>query len=155
MTAAPRRVNVRGIIFRNGELLAQQLKPGADGTAREYWCTPGGGVDDGELLLDGLHREMIEETGIAPKIGKLLFIQQFHDGTKEQLEFFFHIENPEDYETIDLSATSHGVAEVAKVAFINPRAAHVLPQFLTTIDIASYITDTRSVFVNSELAKSL
>jgi uncharacterized protein with ACT and thioredoxin-like domain len=51
---------------------------------------------------------MIEETGIAPKIGKLLFIQQFDDGEKEHLEFFFHIENVEDYEIVDLEATSHG-----------------------------------------------
>jgi ADP-ribose pyrophosphatase YjhB (NUDIX family) len=149
----PRRVNVRGIIFKDRRLLAQQLTPGSDGTIRNYWCTPGGGIDDGESLHDGLYREMIEETGIAPKIGKLLFVQQFHDGAKEQLEFFFHIENPDDYETIDLTVTSHGLAEISNVAFINPTKVNVLPKFLTMIDIRAYIDGTLPVYIDSELAK--
>lgn len=149
--ATPRRINVRGIIFKDGKLLAQQLTPGSDGKARDYWCTPGGGIDDGESLHVGLHREMIEETGIAPKIGKLLFIQQFHDGTKEQLEFFFHIENPDDYEMIDLSATSHGLQEVANVAFVDPAAHTLLPAFLTTVDIQQHLDTTLPVRIESEL----
>ena len=152
MTTYPRRINVRAIIFKDGKLLAQQLTPGSDGKTRDYWCTPGGGIDDGESLYDGLHREMIEETGIAPKIGKLLFIQQFHDGEKEQLEFFFHIENPEDYETIDLEATSHGVAEITKVDFIDPATSNILPAFLRTLDVQSYIDETLPVRIESELA---
>lgn len=148
----PRRVNVRGIIFKDGKLLAQQLTPGSDGIARNYWCTPGGGLEDGESLHQGLYREMIEETGIAPKIGKLLFIQQFHDGMKEQLEFFFHIENPDDYKSIDLSITSHGVAEITNVAYVEPANVILLPKFLTTLDIRSYIDDTLPVRIESELA---
>lgn len=148
-----RRVNVRGIIFKDGKLLAQQLTPGDDGLARNYWCTPGGGLDDGESLHQGLHREMIEETGITPKIGKLLFIQQFHDGIKEQLEFFFHIENPDDYVAIDLAATSHGLTEITNVAFINPMKVHVLPKFLSDIDIFSYIQGDLPVRIETELIK--
>jgi 8-oxo-dGTP pyrophosphatase MutT (NUDIX family) len=147
----PRRVNVRGIIFNDGKLFCQQLKPGADGAVRDYWCTPGGGLDDGESLHDGLHREMIEETGIAPKIGKLLFVQQFHDGQKEQLEFFFHIENSEDYKIIDLAATSHGDLEVAHCEFVDPASHHVLPLLLQSIDIASHIATDQPVLVDSEL----
>lgn len=150
---AYRRINVRGIIYKNGQLLCQQLKPGAGEAVRDYWCTPGGGLDDGESLHQGLHREMIEETGIAPKIGKLPFVQQFHDGTKEQLEFFFHIENPDDYEAIDLSATSHGEAEISKVAFINPAQHTVLPKYLTTLDIQAYTDGVMPVLIDSELAE--
>lgn len=150
MTTLRRRVNVRGIIFKDGKLLVQQLTPGSDGKARNYWCTPGGGIDDGESLYEGLHREMIEETGIAPKIGKLLFIQQFYDGEKEQLEFFFHIENPEDYDKIDLTVTSHGLAEVSIVDFIDLKALNVLPTFLTTLDIQPYLDGTLPVRIESE-----
>lgn len=147
----PRRINVRGIIFKDGTLLAQQLTLGSDGIIRDYWCTPGGGLDDGESLHAGLHREMIEETGIAPKIGKLLFIQQFHDGKKEQLEFFFHIENPDDYVTIDLAATSHGEAEITAVEFIDPTTANLLPNFLTKINIHQHVDSPLPVFIDSEL----
>lgn len=147
-----RRVATRGIIFKDGKLLCQQLKASADGGARDYWCTPGGGLDIGESLSAGLHREMIEETGIAPRIGKLLFIQQFsEDGLKEQMEFFFHIENPEDYETIDLTTTSHGELEIEHVEFVDPKVHTVLPAFLKELDIQSYIDTDKPVFIYTEL----
>lgn len=148
-----RRVATRAIIYKDGKLLCQQLTAGKTGKGRDYWCTPGGGLDIGESLEAGLHREMIEETGIAPKIGKLLFVQQFSEnGKKEQMEFFFHVENPEDYHTIDLAATSHGLLEVERVAFIDPKIENVLPAFLRDIDIQSYIDDTQPVMVYNELA---
>jgi 8-oxo-dGTP pyrophosphatase MutT (NUDIX family) len=144
-------VNVRGIIFKDGKLLCQQLKPGSDGLARDYWCTPGGGLDDNEPLYEGLHREMIEETGIAPRIGKLLFVHQFNDGKKEQLEFFFHIENPEDYAMIDLTETSHGDIEIDIVEFIVPDKHNVLPAFLQTLDIQAHIDNDQPTFISNEL----
>lgn len=149
--STPRRVNVRGIIFNNGKLFCQQLKPGIDKALRDYWCTPGGGLNEGESLHDGLRRELIEETGIMPKIGKLLLVQQFHDGKKEQLEFFFHIENPEDYRIIDLAATSHGELEIAHCEFVDPAAHHILPALLQTLDIASHIQMVYPVLIDSEL----
>jgi ADP-ribose pyrophosphatase YjhB (NUDIX family) len=146
-----RRVATRGIIFKDGKLLCQRLK-----TYRHqevsYWCTPGGGLDHSESLHAGLHREMIEETGIAPKIGKLLFVQQFsEDGLKEQMEFFFHIENPEDYFSIDLSSTSHGLIEVEHVEFIDPKSENILPAFLQKIDIETAINTHRPVLIYNEL----
>lgn len=147
-----RRVSTRGIIFKDGKLLCQRLKNSADGVVRDYWCTPGGGLDIGESLTDGLYREMIEETGIAPKIGKLLFIQQFSEnGIKEEMDFFFHIENPEDYELIDLSATSHGELEIEHVEFIVPGQHIVLPKFLQTVDIQASIDGSEPVLVYSYL----
>lgn len=144
-----RRINTRGIIYKDGKIFAQQLikNSGSD----NYWCTPGGGLDEGEALVDGLHREMIEETGIVPVIGKLLFIQQFHDGTKEQLEFFFHIENASDYEIINLSQTSHGELEIERCEFINPKTENILPAFLKVLDIAAYLTSNLPVFIDNDL----
>lgn len=144
-----RRVNVRGIIYKNGTLFAQQLKVNAG--PDQFWCTPGGGLDPGESLVQGLHREMIEETGIAPVIGKLLFIQQFHDGTREQLEFFFLIENADDYETVDFSKASHGDIEIAANQFIDPSSEILLPAFLKDIDYREYIENRMPVLVMSNL----
>lgn len=153
-----RRVNVRGIIFKNGKILAQCLTPGLDGIERDYWCIPGGGLEEKESLIQGLNREMVEETGIAPKIGKLLFIQQFKDNNetreREQLEFFFHIENADDYEIIDLNQTSHGLLEIKLVDFIDPKNNNLLPSFLQTIDIQDYIDNNKPVYIYNELPKN-
>jgi len=150
-----RRIAVRGIIIKDGKILAQKLLPGLDGREREYWCTPGGGLEINESLTDGLIREMIEETGIAPKIGRLLFIQQFIDKnnykSKEQLEFFFHIENADDYENIDLTKTSHGPIEIKSVDFIDPKNNNILPAFLQNIDIQSYTTENKPVYIYNKI----
>lgn len=147
----PRRITVRGIIINNGKLLAQELKPASDGKRRNYWCTPGGGLDPGESLYDGLVREMVEETGITPTVGKLLFIQQYEDDEKEFIEFFYHITNASDYETIDLSATTHGEAEIENVEFIIPSEHTILPAFLQSIDIQSHIDEDKPVLITNEL----
>jgi len=147
-----RRTNIRGIIFRDGELLVTKFKQD-DGSESDHWGTFGGGLDIGESITDGLHREMIEETGIAPEIGKLLFIQQFDDGEKEHCELFFHIKNHQDYEAVDLEATTHGALEMTRSAFVDPAKENVLPAFLQTIDIQAYINDEKEVFLYSELSK--
>ncbi len=147
-----RRIGVRGIIFRDGKLLISMLCKNNEETGR--WITPGGGLDPAESLESGLYREMVEETGITPKIGRLLFIQQFssdRDDRDEELEFFFHIENSEDYEKVDLASATHGF-EHSRTEFIDPKTEVILPAFLQTIDIADYIKNQHSVFIWNELA---
>lgn len=146
-----RRITVRGIIFEHGKMLAQQLVSPNPDQPRDYWCTPGGGLDPGESLEQGLIREMIEETGIAPKVGNLLFVQQYKDDEREFLEFFFHITNTKDYHGIDLAATSHGLQEVAVVDFVTAGEHNILPAFLQTIDIQKYIDAPQPVLVAAEL----
>lgn len=129
-----RRVAVRAIIVKDGKLLCVKLKDyGGDGAgSRGAWCTIGGGVPPGEALLPALKREVVEETGVEPSIGSLLYVQQFafNNGAKEHLEFFFHVTNADDFLNIDLSKTSHGAAEIDQLAFIDPVKENVLPKFL-------------------------
>ena len=94
-------------------------------------------MDVGEPLIPALERELIEETGIKPIVGNLLYVQQFQYKDWEHLEFFFHITNGEDYEQIDLEATSHGAIEIAEAGFIDPAKNTVLPIFLTEEDLVS------------------
>lgn len=129
-----RQISVRGIVLHEGKLLCVRLKAYKNHLIRDnsYWCLPGGGLDEGEALVDGIKREMLEETGITAEVGNLLYVQQFmHDG-KEYLEFFFHITNSQDYLATDLSKSSHGEVEIEEIAFIIPSAEHVLPEFLKT-----------------------
>ena len=134
-----RRINVRAIIYQDGKILAVKHKE-KDGSEANYWATPGGGLELCESLADGLTRELIEETNVKPIIGKLLFIQQFYRKNKEQLEFFFLVENSQDYSDIDLTKTSHGMIEIARIEYIDAKEKGILPEFIGNIDIESYIT---------------
>lgn len=137
-----RRVTVRGIVLHDGKLLCVRLKPYKDHLKRDnsYWCLPGGGLDEGESLIAGVEREMIEETGIKPVVGNLLYVQQFMHGEKDYLEFFFHITNSEDYLSIDLSKTTHGLEEIEEIGFIDPATTHVLPEFLKTENLPGHVS---------------
>jgi ADP-ribose pyrophosphatase YjhB (NUDIX family) len=140
-----RRVAVRAVIVRDGKLLCVRLKDysgKATGGPNDYWCTPGGGVDEGEALIPALKREVIEELGPEPKIGDLLYIQQFIHKDTEQLEFFFNILNVDDYVDLDISLTTHGAIEIEEVAFVDARTENVLPKFLTTEPLADIVNRT-------------
>ena len=126
-------ITVRGIIVKNGMLFCQKLKHSTG--VNDFWATPGGHLDHGESLEEGLHREMIEETGVTPQIGKLLFTQQYKADDGDYIEFFYHITNAEDYKTINLAETTHGEIEIAEYGFIDPKTSYILPKFLSEIDL--------------------
>jgi ADP-ribose pyrophosphatase YjhB (NUDIX family) len=136
-----RRVAVRGVVLDGKKVFAVRLKPyrgKIDGDA-DYWCVPGGGVDAGEPLVAALRRELIEELGIEPEIGNLLYVQQFIANDLEQLEFFFHITNAADFADIDLSNTTHGEEEIAEYGFVEPASMVFLPSFFQTEDVRAHI----------------
>jgi len=146
-----RRVAVRAIIIDNGKLLAVRLKPyGGTGAsiASDQWCTVGGGVDAGEPLIPALEREVLEETGIMPKVGNLLFVQQFMYKETEQMEFFFHVTNTGDFKNIDLSKSTHGLEEIEEINFISTQGSTLLPKFLTQIDFGTYDVKAPTQFFN-------
>ena len=146
-----RRVNVRGIIYKNGKLLVTKFRQ-EDNSESEHWGTFGGGLDIGESFAVGLHREMIEETGIAPEIGNLLFMQQFADEEKEYLELFFHIKNSDDYTEINIEETSHGLLELTRHEFVDPKASYIMPVFLSELNIKAHIDGLEPVYIHNELS---
>lgn len=133
-----RRISVRGIVLHEGKLLCVRLKAYKEHLKRDnsYWCLPGGGLDDGEALIDGVKREMVEETGVEARVGDLLYVQQFTHGEKDYLEFFFHITNTQDYLNIDLANSTHGETEIEEIEFIDPKTVRVLPEFLAIENLA-------------------
>ena len=152
-----RRVNVRGIVWHNNKVLAVRHKK-HDGKTADYWAIPGGGLDPREKLEDGVKRELFEETGIKARVGRLMFVQQFSPPIEnpksrydEKLEFFFVVKNPEDFADIDLAKTSHGLEEIADIAFIDPKKERVKPGFLSEINIQDYAeSNNQPVYFHTE-----
>ncbi len=127
-----RRVAVRAVIIKDGKLLAMRAKPYHPHVRTDISWTVGGTLEETESLVAALEREVIEETGIPPVIGNLLYVHQFKDAHKEHLEFFFHITNADDFLHIDLTKTTHGQEEIAEIDFIDPKTSDVYPEFLRT-----------------------
>lgn len=60
------RIGAKGLIVDRGRvLLVKERRP--DGSA--FWTLPGGGVERGESLLEGLRRELDEELECAVSVG--------------------------------------------------------------------------------------
>lgn len=143
------RVNVRAIIYRDGKLLAVKHKT-TNSSDPDVFALPGGGLDPHESLIDGIVREIMEETGIRAEVGKLLFVQQFYStrkGYTEELEFFFEVTNAHDFVNIDLAATTHGKDELEVCEFIDPSQETIYPLFLRTAPIREYLSGEHSTLV--------
>lgn len=110
MEKSPFQCKVRGVVLDGSRVLMCELaRPDA-----KFWCLPGGTLEEGETLRDGLAREMVEELGVVPDIGPLLSAQEFFssDG-RHVLDFWFLIRNAADYRNLDLSKATHGFEHTA------------------------------------------
>ena len=73
------RVRVTGVLVEDGRLLLVRQKI-TESSPRE-WSLPGGALEFGETIEECLVREMAEETGLAVKVGTLLYVaDRIHDG---------------------------------------------------------------------------
>lgn len=77
------RISAYGVVIKDDNVL---LLPSWDG-----YDTPGGGIDLGETLEDGLVREVKEETGYEVKEKEILHVQS---------DFFIHPYHKKPYQTI-------------------------------------------------------
>lgn len=58
-----------------------------------HWGIPGGKVEKGETLFEGVERECVEELNFFPKTAKLIPIQKFVNNTFIYHTFFCMIDN--------------------------------------------------------------
>lgn len=108
-------IKVRAIILHKGKLLAVRHPHDTS-----FAALPGGHLEWGEDIKECLVREIVEELGIKPEVGKLLYINNFtqEDG-KQYVEFFFEIKNGVDYLDTKNLARSHA-HEIAEIVWISP-----------------------------------
>jgi len=68
-----------------------------------FWVTPGGGLDDGETMLDAATRELYEEVGrddlpIGPRVSTRDVEFEWEDWLVRQHEQTFLVEAPDEFE---------------------------------------------------------
>jgi len=83
-----KRISARGLIkTKKGLAVIFRRKISEKGT-KEYYVTPGGGINEGENIEEGLRRELREELNIEVNINKLAFKVE----TDERIEYFYDCE---------------------------------------------------------------
>ncbi len=108
-------VRVRGIIISEGKLLVVKHSHNTS-----FAALPGGHLEWDEDIKESLVREIVEELGTIPKIGRLLYINNFTDANNTQsIEFFFEIQNSEDYKNLENKTRTHA-HEIAEICWITP-----------------------------------
>ena len=115
-------VRCRGIILHEGKMLVVKHSENAD-----YYALPGGGLEWGENPIACMTREIVEELGIAPTVGPLLYVHSWTDKEKQHIEFFFQIENAVAYlDTAKLRGTHS--SEIFEIRWAEPsERLNILP----------------------------
>ena len=86
-------IRVTGILIENGKILLVKQKV----NEKRNWSLPGGKLERGETLEEGIIREMKEETGLDVEILKLLYIcdSSASDNTLLHITFLLNRKNGE------------------------------------------------------------
>ena len=87
------RIRVNGLAFRDGQLL--MIKHLGIGEKGHLWIPPGGGLEFGESVHQGLKREFLEEAGLECKVKDFLFVFEYLRPPFHAIELFFEVQIPD------------------------------------------------------------
>ncbi len=81
-----KRVSARGLVITDKGLAVIFRRKINEEGVKEYYVVPGGGIEEGEDVIDGLKRELIEELDIEVEVKDLAFKKE----TEERIEYFYN-----------------------------------------------------------------
>ena len=107
-------VGVGGVVIRDGRALL--IKRGS-APLKDQWSIPGGTLELGESIQEGVRRELLEETGIEVRVGELIevFDRIFRDADGK-IQYHFVIV---DYLCEAISGEARAASDVTDVAWVN------------------------------------
>lgn len=107
-------IHCRAIIFHEGKLLTVRH---THERAQDNTALPGGHLEFGENIEQCLEREIIEELGIKPVLGRLLYVNTFVSDENQPFEFFIEVLNGADYVGLKDLKTSHAF-EIGEICWV-------------------------------------
>ena len=106
-------IRSRAVITHDDRLLVVK-HTNHDDKHDDFYTLPGGHLDYGEEPVECIEREIVEELGVNPTIGKLLYVHTYTDKGVQPIEFFYEVLNGENYlntETLK-GIHAHEIAEI-------------------------------------------
>lgn len=90
------RVAAKGVVIYNGKVLyLREASTYEEGTNTGKWHMPGGRINPGETYVEGLRREVREETGLEiSEIGLPVYVGEWHPvikGVQNQIVALFSV----------------------------------------------------------------
>jgi ADP-ribose pyrophosphatase YjhB (NUDIX family) len=140
------KVRSRAIIIHDKKLLVVD-----HGHAEPFFALPGGHLDPGEDPLTCIRREIEEELGVAPIVGRLLFVYSFFDREGVQsIEFLFEVVNASDFVSFEKHARSHA-HEIHGARWISQEdTVHLLPEQILSEFQQDTIVSDKVRFITGE-----
>jgi ADP-ribose pyrophosphatase YjhB (NUDIX family) len=108
------RIRVNGVLIEKNKILLVKHKMG---TNRDFWSTPGGGMQFGSSAQENLVREFLEETGLKIEVEDFLFVHEFLDHPLHAIECFFAVKRISGTATLgedpELAAADQILADIS------------------------------------------
>jgi ADP-ribose pyrophosphatase YjhB (NUDIX family) len=119
-------IRCRAIILHEGKLLLVRHPKDMS-----YAALPGGKLEWGEGVMECMKREIVEELGVEPELGRLLYVNTFVDSENSQsVEFFFEVKNGNQYSDVKKLKGAHA-HELAEIIWATPADdVRILPEEL-------------------------
>lgn len=133
-------VGVGAVILREGEvLIVRRANPPLQGE----WSIPGGALDLGEKLRDGVAREVREETGLEVEVGPVLdvFDSIFPDAEGRTQYHYVLV----DYLCHPLPGTAVAATDASELRWAKPEELPALGMKQVTIDLICKAAALKSV----------
>jgi len=134
-------VGVGGVVISNGRaLLVRRGSAPLEG----QWSIPGGMLEVGETILEGVRRELLEETGIEVRVGELIevFERITPDGNAKTRYHFVVL----DYLCEPVSGEARAGSDVVGVAWASPAelASYSISETATRVILKAFKMAQRS-----------
>lgn len=106
-------IRVTGVLLHEGRILLVQQRV----SESWRWSLPGGKLESGETLSDGLLREMREETGLSVRIVKQLYLCDKPEDNLIHITFLLETDSVDD---LRLPTNEFETTPISAIEFVYP-----------------------------------